>query len=124
MRTYKDLFMEIFEMNKVSCFKLFARYFPTCQMALYELYFLVYISIVVSLVVCHILFISYIYIYIGITSQITINLYYLYRHVSWIAPIFRRNKLILIQKQRKSCSSCLQAGTFTFKLELSLSPHF
>ena len=63
MRTSKDLFMEIFEMNKASCFKLFARYFPTCQMALYELYFLVYISIVVSLVVCHILFISYIYIY-------------------------------------------------------------
>ena len=60
MRTYKDLFMEIFEMNKASCFKLFARYFPTCQMALYGLYFLVYISIVVSLVVCHILFISYI----------------------------------------------------------------
>ena len=38
-----------------------AQYVPTCQMALYESYLLIYISVAVSLVVCHFLFISYIY---------------------------------------------------------------
>ena len=35
-------------------------------------------------------------IYISNNFSDQINLYFLYRHVSWIAPIIRRNKLILI----------------------------
>ena len=53
-------------------------------------------------------------IYISNNFSDQINLYFLYRHVSWIAPIIRRNKLILIQMTGKSSSSCLQSGAFTF----------
>ena len=74
-------------MNKSSCFKLLAQYVPTCQIALYELYLLIYISITVSLVVCHILFISY------ISLQIYLDYIFL-----WMLPWF-----LLLVRGRTQC---------------------
>ena len=74
-------------MNKSSCFKLLAQYVPTCQIALYELYLLIYISIPVSLVVCHILFISY------ISLQIYLDYIFL-----WMLPWF-----LLLVRGRTQC---------------------